>query len=101
MLSLCDKLKEGDVDENIHHLKYKIESLTNSAIEQLKENRATNEMLLEDLKRLQSSSILPQLGPEEGAMGIKTEPASPSIEYQHQLETPTNLTGVSISVSVL
>ena len=35
LLSLCDKLKE-DVDENIHHLKYKFECLTNSTIQQLK-----------------------------------------------------------------
>ena len=88
---------EGDVDENIRRLKYKFETLTNSAIEQLKEKTITNEMLLADLKRVQPSSILPHLGPVEGAVVIKTEPASTSIEYQQ----PTQLTGVSISVSVL
>ena len=65
MLDLFDKLKEGDIDENVHHLRYKTEIFSKSAIEQIQEMRETNEMLLVDLKTLQPSSILPQLGTAE------------------------------------
>ena len=81
MLDLCDKLKEGDIDENVRHLRYKTEIFSKSAIEQIKEKTETNEMLLADLKTLQPSSILPQLGTAEETMPmVKTEPASPSVE---------------------
>ena len=65
MLDLFDKLKEGDIDENVRHLRYKTEIFSKSAIEQIKEMRETNEMLLADLKTLPPSSILPQLGTAE------------------------------------
>ena len=65
MLDLFDKLKEGDIDENVRHLRYKTEILSKSAIKQIKEKTETNEMLLVDLKTLQPSSILPQLGTAE------------------------------------
>ena len=65
MLDLFDKLKEGDIDENVRHLRYKTEILSKSAIKQIKEKTETNEMLLVDLKTLQPSSVLPQLGTAE------------------------------------
>ena len=40
---LFDKLNEGDIYENIRHLKYKFENFSKSAIEQLKEKSTTNE----------------------------------------------------------
>ena len=87
MLDLCDKLKEGDIDENVRHLRYKTEILSKSAIEQIKEKTETNKMLLADLKTLQPSSIPPQLGTAEETMPVvKTEPASPSVE---ELDTST------------
>ena len=88
-ISLFDKLKEGDIDENIRHLKYKFESFSKSAIEQLKEKSVTNEMLLEDLKELQSSLVQSQLGEVGGSMVMK-EPSSPPVEYQ-QLEPQTSM----------
>ena len=76
-LALCDNLKEGDFDRNARHLRYKIEKLSESAIEQIKEKTKANELLVEandrllaDLKRYQEKPILPQLGSGEG---IKTE----------------------------
>ena len=90
MLDLFDKLKEGDVDENIRHLRYKTEIFSKSAIEQIKEKTETIEMLLADLKTLQPSSILPQLGTAEETMPmVKTEPASPSVK---ELDTSTQET---------
>ena len=87
MLGLCDKLKE---DETVRHLRYKIEILSKSAIEQMKEKTETIDMLLADLKTLQPSSILPQLGTaEETMLMVKTEPASPSVE---ELDTSTQET---------
>ena len=81
MLDLCDKLKEGDIDENVRHLRYKTEIFSKSAIEQIKEKAETIDMLLADLKTLQPSSILPQLGTAEETMPmVKTEPASPSVK---------------------
>ena len=71
MLDLFDKLKEGDIDENVRHLRYKTEILSKSAIEQIKEKTETNEMLLADLKTLQPSSILPQLGTAEETVIMK------------------------------
>ena len=80
MLALCDKLKEGDIDKNVHHLRYKTESVLESAIEQLKEKTETNEMLLADLKKLEASSILPQPGAGEETEVVKTESPSPGVE---------------------
>ena len=85
-LSLFEKLKEGDIDENIRHLKYKFENFSISAIEELKEKSATNEMLLENLKELQSSLVQPKLGEVGGSTVMKDEPSSTPVEYQ-QLES--------------
>ena len=94
-VSFIDKLKEGDIDENIRHLKYKFKSFSKSAIEQLKEKSATNEMLLEDLKELQSSLVQPQLGEEVGgSMVMKDEPSSPPMEYQ-QVEPQTSMSMIN------
>ena len=79
-LALCDKLKEGNINTNARYLRYKIEMLSKSAIEQLKEKTETNEMLLADLRRLEASSIPTQLGAGEGTEVIKTEPPSPDVE---------------------
>ena len=90
MLDLFDKLKEGDIDENVRHLRYKTEIFSKSAIEQIKEKAETSEMLLADLKTLQPSSIPPQLGTAEETMPmVKTEPASPSVK---ELDTSTQET---------
>ena len=89
-VSLFEKLEEGDIYENVRHLKYKFESFSKSAIEQLKEKSATNEMLLKDLKELQSSLVQPQLGEVGGSMVMKDEPSSHPVEY-HQLETQTSM----------
>ena len=91
-LALCDKLMDGDIDTNAHHLRYKIEILSKSAIEQIKEKTETNEMLLADLKKLQESSNPPQLGPVHGAVEVKTEPPSPGTE---QFDTSTQETDTS------
>ena len=96
-VSFFDKLKEGDIDENIRHLKYKFESFSKSAIEQLKEKSATNEMLLEDLKELQSSLAQPQLGEVGGSMVMKDEPP---VEYQ-QLEPQTSMSMINSCCVVL
>ena len=96
-ISLFDKLKEGDINENVRHLKYKFESFSKLAIEQLKEKSATNEMLLEDLKGLQSSL---QLGEVGGSMVMKEEPSSPPVEYQ-QLEPQTSMSMINSSCVVL
>ena len=80
LLALCDKLKEGDIDRNVRHLRYKTESVLESAIEQLKEKTETNEMLLADLRKLEASSIPTQLGAGEGTEVVKTEPPSPGVE---------------------
>ena len=89
-VSLFEKLEEGDINENVRHLKYKFESFSKSAIEQLKEKSATIDMLLEDLKELQSSLVQPQLGEVGGSMVMKDMPSSPPVEYQ-QLEPQTSM----------
>ena len=89
LLVLCNELKEGDDDENIHHLR-SIETRSKSAIEQIKEKR---EMLV-DLKTRQPSPTMipPQLGTAEETKMVKTEPASPSVE---DLDTSTQETVMS------
>ena len=72
-LALCDKLMDGDIDTYARHLRYKIEILSKSAIEQIKDKTETNEMLLDDLKKLQESSSSPQLEPAKGTDVIKTD----------------------------
>ena len=80
-LALCDKLKEGgDTEENIRHLRYKIEVLKTSAIKQLKVKTETNKMLLADLRKFEASSILPWPGAGEGTEVVKTEPPSLGVE---------------------
>ena len=93
-LSLCDKLTEGDINENVQLLKYKLKALSKLAIEQLKEKSATNEMLLEDLKELQSSLVQPQLGEVGGSMVMEDMPSSPPVEYQ-QLEPQTSMSMIN------
>ena len=80
MLALCDKLKEGDIGRNVRHLRYKAESVLQSATEQLKEKTETIEMLLADLKEYQASSIPPQPGAGEETEMVKTESHSPDVE---------------------
>ena len=101
-ISLCDKLKDGNYDENIRHLKYKLANLSKLATEQLneksstidmlladlKETSQTNDTLLEDLKRLQS--LLVQLERVKDTTVVKKEPFSPSIVYKH-LEHQTSM----------
>ena len=93
-LSLCDNLTEGDINENVRHLKYKLKALSKLAIERLKEKSVTNEMLLEDLKELQSSLVQQQLGEVGGSMVMKGEPSSPPVEYQ-QLESQTSMSMIN------
>ena len=80
LLSLCDKLMEGDVDENICHLRYKIEIFTKLAIEQIKESAENKEAVssLTDSKRRRLSPAPLQPGRVENTNMAKTEPASPS-----------------------
>ena len=89
LLALCNKLKEGDDDENIHHLR-SIDALSKSAIEQIKEKRE----MLADLKTRQPSPTMipPQLGTAEETKIVKTEPASPSVE---ELDASTQETVMS------
>ena len=84
-LSLFEKLKDGDLDENIRHLKYKFESFSKVAIKQLKEMSRTNDMLLEDLKQLQSPPI--QVEPFKHTTA---ESSSSLTVYQH-LEHQTSM----------
>ena len=79
MLALCDKLKEGDVDENVRHLKYKIQLLSKSATEQIVEKVESEETpTLVDIKRRQPSPAPPQPGTAEESKMAKIEPASPT-----------------------
>ena len=86
LLALCDKLKEGDDDENVHHLR-SIETRSKSAIEHMKEKKE----MFADLKTRQPSPTMipPQLGTAEETKVVKTEPASPSVE---ELDTSTQET---------
>ena len=91
-LALCDKLKEGDIDTNARYLHYKIEMLSKSAIEQLKEKTEINEMLLADLRKLEASSIPAQLGAGEGTEVVKTEPPSPGVkEFSTSIDSSRSL----------
>lgn len=74
--SLTDKLKEGDVDENVRHLR-KIEKLSKSAIEDMEAKTETG-MPVVDVKRRLPSPAPPESGTAEGSKVIKTEPGSPS-----------------------
>ena len=77
LFSLCDKLKEGDIDENIHHLRYKIKNFSKLAIEQMKENTESKEAVV-DIKRRLPSPAPPQPERVESADRAKKEPGSPS-----------------------
>ena len=93
-LSLCDQLKKGDLDENIRHLKYKFETLTKSAMQQLTEKTKTIDMLLDDLKQTQHTFSPQALSPEERSVVVKSEPVSP-VEFQH-LKVPAQHTSEPI-----
>ena len=69
-ISLVDKLKDGDLDENMRHLKYKFDSFSKVALKKLKERTSTIDMLLKDLKESQLPSIQHQLG--SGRAGKET-----------------------------
>ena len=86
LLVLCNKLKEGDNDENVHHLR-SIETHSKSAIEQIQEKR---EMLVDLKTRQPSPTIIPGTAVETKM--VKTEPASPSVE---ELDTSTQETVMS------
>ena len=77
LLSLCDKLMEGDIDENVHHLRYKIENFSKLAIEQIKESAESKEAVV-DIKRRLPSPAPPQPERVENADRAKKEPGSPS-----------------------
>ena len=77
LLSLCDKLKEGDLDENVCHLRYKIENFSKLAIEQMKENAESKEAVV-DIKGRLPSPAPPQPERVENADRAKKEPGSPS-----------------------
>ena len=91
MLALCDKLKEGDVDENIRHLKYKIELLSKSATEQIEEKAESEETPspVVDIKRRQPSPAPPQ---PERTIVTKSEPSRPSLK---EFDTSTQETDTS------
>ena len=76
LLSLSDKLKEGDVDENVRNLR-KIEKLSKSAIEEIEAKTETG-MPVVDVKRHLPSPAPPEPGTAEGSKMAKTEPGSPS-----------------------
>ena len=82
ILDLFDKLKEGDIDENVRYSRYK---LLKVAIMQIKENTETKEKLQAFFKTL-PSSIPPELGTAEETM---TKPASPSVEMLDTLTQET------------
>ena len=86
LLALCNKLKEGDDDENVHHLR-SIETHSKSAIEQIQEKR---EMLVDLKTRQPSPTMIP--GTAEETKMVKTGPASPSVE---ELDTSTQKTIMS------
>ena len=77
LVSLCDKLKEGDLDENVRHLRYKIENFSKLAIEQMKENAESKEEVV-DIKGCLPSPAPPQPEKVENADRAKKEPGSPS-----------------------
>ena len=89
LLALCDKLKEGDIDKNVRHLKYKIETLSKSATEQMKEKAESEETPLVDTKKRLPSPTPPQPGTAEETKITKIEPASSS------MITPTEATALS------
>ena len=111
-LSLSDKLKDGDYDENIRHLKYKLASLSKLATEQLKEKSSTIDLLLEDLKeisqakdtlqedlkQLQSLQVQPE--PIKDPAAVKEEPSSPSMVYQ-PLEYQTSMSMMNLMNAML
>ena len=81
LLTLCDKLMEGDVDENVRHLRFKIENFSKVAIEQIKEGTENNKETvssLMDIKARQPSLAPSQPRTEEERKMAKTEPSSPS-----------------------
>ena len=87
LLTLCSQLEA--LNENVNPIRHKIEMLSKSAVEQIKEKKEANEMLLADLNsQRQSSSILPQLAPTEVTM---MEPDSPCEEPS----TVTEVTNMS------
>ena len=77
LLSLCDNLKEGDLDENVRHLRYMIENFSKLAIKQMKENVECKEAVV-DIKRRLPSPTPPQPERVESADMAKKEPGSPS-----------------------
>ena len=79
LLAMCDKLSEEDI---VRHLRYNIEMLSKSAIEQISEQTRIHMMLLADFEKLQL---------KETVM-IKSEPASPSVM---ELGTSTQVTARS------
>ena len=74
--SLTDKLKEGDVDENVRNLR-KIEKLSKSAIEDM-ETKTETGMPVADVKRRLPSPAPPEPGTAKWSKMAKTEPDSPS-----------------------
>ena len=79
-LSLLDKLREGDYDDNIRRLKYKFKNFSKAAIEKLKEKSSMVDILLEDQEQLESSPSPPE--PVKGIKAVKEEPSISSIGYK-------------------
>ena len=88
-LSLFDKLREGDYDENIRHLNYKFKNFSKNAIEHLKKKSS---VIDENQEQLESSPS-PQ-EPLKSMKAIEEEPTS-SIGYQH-VECQTSRSKVKI-----
>ena len=91
LLSLCDKLMEGDFRDNVHQLRYKIEIFSKSAIEQIKATAESKETVspLVAVKKRRPSPAPPQPQTLMEDKMTKTEPASPS------MITPTGETALS------
>ena len=72
---------EGDVHENVHQLRYKIEIFSKSAIQQIKETSENKETVSPSvgIKKRLPSPAPPQPGTPKESKMAKTEPASPSM----------------------
>ena len=90
LLSLSDKLKEGDVEVNIHNLR-KIEKLSKSAIEEIEAKTETG-MPVVDVKRRLPSPAPPEPGTAEWNKMAKREPGPPSSVEEASLSKLSNST---------
>ena len=87
MLALCDKLKEGDDNENVCHLE-NVEVLSKSAIEQIKEKTKIKEMPFSvmDIEK-HDMLCLPSPAPPRAQPKKSTIKSEPPSSYLKELDT--------------